>query len=55
MRAKNYIHNESLKYLRNDLWRNGTLCFWKDNPNYSEKTKQELEKRLTQILQNGKT
>lgn len=37
---------EKHPYLSNHRWLNGKLCYWRNNPNYSEKTKKKLEKRL---------
>lgn len=35
-------------YLKDYYWSDGRLCYWRDNANYSEKTKKKLEKRLKQ-------
>lgn len=34
---------EDLHYLKPQKWLSGELCFWRNNPNYSEATKQKLE------------
>lgn len=41
--GKNY---EACHYLKPQKWLSGELCFWRNNPNYSEKTKAKLEKSL---------
>jgi hypothetical protein len=40
--------------MRDELWKDGKLCFWRDNPFYSKKTKMELEKRTIEMLKNVK-
>lgn len=34
---------DDLLYLKPQKWLSGELCFWRNNPNYSEKTKARLE------------
>lgn len=45
----NFLTKEDLHYLKNSKWLSGELCYWRNNPNYSEKTKQNLEKRLKEM------
>lgn len=56
MRAKSVNAHTELRYLRDEFWANGELCYWRGNPNYSEKTKKELEERLLKMIKryNGK-
>lgn len=41
-------------YMKDWFWSNGTLCYWRDNPNYSEKTKKKLEIRMKKMLTKNK-
>ena len=50
-----YSTKEDLHYLKNNKWLNGELCYWRDNPQYSEKTKKELEKRLKEMTKKSIT
>lgn len=50
MRALNYTTNADLHYLKDSLWADGTLCYWRNNPQYSEKEKQKLEKRMEEMV-----
>ena len=36
-------------YLKDYYWSSGKLCYWRNNPNYSENTKAKLEKRLIEF------
>jgi hypothetical protein len=31
------------------MWLSGKLCYWRNNPNYSEATKQKLEERMKKM------
>lgn len=37
-------YRSDLHYLKPQKWLSGELCFWRNNPNYSEATKAKLEK-----------
>ena len=37
-------------YMKDWLWADGSLCYWRGNPNYSEKTKKKLEIRVKQMI-----
>ena len=37
-------------YLKDWLWADGSLCYWRGNPNYSKNTKKKLELRLKQMI-----
>lgn len=54
MRAKSVIAHTELRYLRDEFWLSGEFCFWRNNANYSEKTKQNLEKRLKEMTKHYK-
>jgi hypothetical protein len=54
MRAKSVIAHTELRYLRDEFWLSGEFCFWRNNANYSEKTKQDLEKRMKQMTKHYK-
>jgi|DEB19_MinimDraft_3_1074340.scaffolds.fasta_scaffold00426_18 hypothetical protein len=43
---------DNCHYLKDSHWANGSLCYWRNNANYSEQTKRKLEKRLKVILKN---
>lgn len=49
MKPKNYNTKMDLHYLKNEWWRNGKLCYWRNNSNYSERQKKELEKRMLKM------
>lgn len=42
-------YREELHYLKDSKWLSGELCYWRNNPNYSEKTKTKLEKRMNDM------
>lgn len=48
-----YDWREGNHYLKDHKWMSGELCYWRGNPNYSEKTKQKLEKRLIEMTKKG--
>lgn len=50
-----YSTKEDLHYLKNNKWLSGELCYWRYNPQYSEKTKQKLEKRLKEMTKKSIT
>lgn len=37
-------NKQNCHYLKPAKWASGELCFWRNNPNYSDKTKAKLEK-----------
>lgn len=45
-------YRDDLHYLKDSWWASGKLCYWRNNPNYDEKTKKQLEKRLKIMLKN---
>lgn len=50
-----YTTKEDLLYLKNNKWLSGELCYWRDNPQYSEKEKAKLEKRLKEMTKKSIT
>jgi hypothetical protein len=50
-----YTTKEDLLYLKNNKWLSGELCYWRDNPQYSEKTKKKLEQRLKEMTKKSIT
>ena len=50
-----YSTKEDLHYLKNNKWLSGELCYWRDNPQYSEKTKKKLEQRLKEMTKKSIT
>lgn len=50
--SKNKVMNP---YWKIENWSSGKLCYWRNNMNYSDKTKKELENRLKQMIQNDKS
>jgi len=50
-----YSTKEDLHYLKNNKWLSGELCYWRDNPQYSEKEKKKLEKRLKEMTKKSIT
>lgn len=50
-----YSTKEDLHYLKNNKWLSGELCYWRDNPQYSEKTKKKLEHRLKEMTKKSIT
>ncbi len=54
MRAKSTKRHTELRYLRDEFWLNGELCYWRNNPNYSEATKEKLEKRMLEMTKKSK-
>jgi len=37
-------------YLKDYLWIDGTLCYWRNNQNYSDETKRKLEQRTKEMV-----
>lgn len=31
-------------------WKSGKLCYWRNNPNYSKKEQEKLEKRMKDMV-----
>lgn len=50
MKPLNYINRADMHYLKDERWADGTLCYWRDNPQYSAKEKAKLELRLKNML-----
>lgn len=46
--------NSGHTYMQLWQWTNGTLAYWRNNPQYSEETKQRLEKRLQDMVNREK-
>jgi hypothetical protein len=42
-------NKENCHYLKPQKWLSGELCFWRNNSNYSKKTKAKLEKGLKEF------
>ena len=40
-----------LHYMKDYKWISGELCYWRNNGNYSEKTKELLEKRMIEMVE----
>lgn len=49
----NRKYRDDLHYMKDSKWLSGDLCYWRDNPNYSEKTKRLLEKRMKIMCAKG--
>lgn len=37
-------------YMKDHKWLSGELCYWRNNANYSDKTKVLLEKRMKDMV-----
>jgi hypothetical protein len=51
---KSTRYREDLHYLKDARWLSGELCYWSNNSNYSQKTKEKLEKRLREMISKSK-
>lgn len=37
-------------YMQDHNWKSGKLCYWRNNPNYSKKEQEKLEKRMKDMV-----